>query len=97
MVRSINNSIPKDDQCLKCGDNLATHATHPSETLGHDLVGFTIGRSFFVRSMRPTQETLGENKSKENLQLHDKISKSHAIKLENIRELNQIQVYLAGA
>ena len=35
---------------LNCGDNLVTHATHPSEALGHDLVEFTIGRNFFPRS-----------------------------------------------
>ena len=42
---------PLNPQCypspLKCEDNLVTHATHPSEALGHDLVGFTIGRNFF--------------------------------------------------
>ena len=51
MVRLINSSIPKDANCpLKWGDNLATHATHPSEALGHDLVGFTIGLNFFLRN-----------------------------------------------
>ena len=47
----MNRSIPNTIQShLKCGDNLVTHATHPSKVLGHDLVGFTIGRNFFLRS-----------------------------------------------
>ena len=48
MIRLINYSIPKNAHCpLKCEDNLATH---PFETLSHDLVGFTIGINFFLRS-----------------------------------------------
>ena len=52
VVSSINFSIPKDVHCLlKRGDNLATHATHSSKALGHDLAGFTIGLNFFPRSI----------------------------------------------
>ena len=51
VVRLINFSISIDDQCpLKCEDNLATHVTHPSEALDHDLAKFTIGLNFFPRS-----------------------------------------------
>ena len=35
---------------LKCRDNLVIHAFHPSEALGKDLIGFTIGRNLFPRS-----------------------------------------------
>ena len=47
MNRSIANAIQSP---LNCEDNLVIHAPHPSEALGHDLVGITIGRSFFPRS-----------------------------------------------
>ena len=47
MNHSISNVIQSP---LKCGDNLVTHAIHPFEALGHDLVGFTIGYNFFLRS-----------------------------------------------
>ena len=47
MNRSIPNAILSP---LKSGENLVIHAPHPSEALGHDLAGFTIGRNFFPRS-----------------------------------------------
>ena len=47
----MNHSIPNATQNpIKCGDNLVTHATHPSEAHNHDLVRFTIGCNFFSRS-----------------------------------------------
>ena len=47
----MNLSIPNSIQSpLKCEDNLVIHALHFFEALGHDLVGFTIGRNLFPRS-----------------------------------------------
>ena len=51
MNRSILNAIQSP---LKCGDNLVIHASHPSEAIGHDLAGFTIGCNFFPRSSSVT-------------------------------------------
>ena len=51
MNRSIPNAIQSP---LKCEDNLVIHATHPSEALGHDLAGITIGRKFFPISSSVT-------------------------------------------
>ena len=51
MVSPINCSIPKDVQRpLTFRDNLSTHATNSFKAFGHDLLGFTIGCSFFPRS-----------------------------------------------
>ena len=58
----MNSSIPNAIQTpLKYGDNLVTHAIHPSEALSHDLVRFTIDyffpRRYYVANLNGKRET----------------------------------------